>query len=167
MRISFNTIIRPFICLWLVFAPLSYGVAGDLARIEVYDPVEHTWHPVLVEIADTSAERQIGLMNRSFLPSDQGMLFVYPQETKLSFWMKNTYISLDIMYFSRNGEWINTAEKTTPLSLDGYPSKAPSQFVLEMVAGSAKSLHIGEGSRLVIKDCQMIKTGLDFSLCSR
>ncbi|NBW85037.1 MAG: DUF192 domain-containing protein, partial [Proteobacteria bacterium] len=53
---------------------LTHNTLPYLAYIEVYDPVEHTWHPVLVEIADTSAERQIGLMNRSFLPSDQGML---------------------------------------------------------------------------------------------
>jgi uncharacterized membrane protein (UPF0127 family) len=167
MRILSDAIIRPFVCLWLVFAPLSLAMAGDLVRVEVYDPVQRLWHPVLVEIAETQAERQIGLMHRDVLPENQGMLFVYPQENRLSFWMKNTYLSLDIMYFSKTGDWINTAANTTPLSLNGYPSKAPAQFVLEMVAGSAKTLHIGEGSRLVIKDCHLIKTGLDFGLCSR
>ena len=153
--------------LWLLLVPMSVGMAGDLVRVELYDPVEGHWHPVLVEIAETSAERQIGLMHRHVLPQNHGMLFIYPQEKNLAFWMKNTFISLDIMYFSENGEWINSAQHTTPLSLDGYPSTAPAQFVLEMVAGSAKAMHIGKGSRLVIKDCHMVKTRLDFGLCSR
>lgn len=171
MLISSNIFIRPILyllpALALVFMPLSMATAGDLLRVEVYDAVNQKWHPVLVEVAETSADRKTGLMHRQFLPQDQGMLFIYPQENQLSFWMKNTLISLDIMYFSGNGEWVNTAAETTPLSLDGHPSAAPAQFVLEMVAGSAKAMHIGEGSRLFIKDCDMLKTGLDFGPCSR
>jgi uncharacterized membrane protein (UPF0127 family) len=170
-----NNFIRPILYLWLVLrlalglvvVPFSMATAGDLLRVEIYDAVSQKWHPVLVELAETSAERKTGLMHRQFLPQDQGMLFIYPQEKHLSFWMKNTLIPLDIMYFSTSGEWVNTAEDTTPLSLDGHPSAGPAQFVLEMVAGSAKTLHIGEGSRLFIKDCHMIKTGLDFGPCSR
>ncbi len=155
------------ILVMLMMAGMGQLTANDLARVDVYDPVNEEWHQILVEIAETLEQRQMGLMYRQFLPDNHGMLFLYEQEKILSFWMKNTFISLDIIYFSGNGDWINTAHHTTPQSLTTYSSLAPAQFVLELPAGHADQLNIGVGSKLIIKDCNMLKSGLDFVPCYR
>jgi uncharacterized membrane protein (UPF0127 family) len=141
--------------------------ANDYTRLAVYDPVGGQWHDILAELAETPEERQIGLMHRQYLADNHGMLFIYDREKLLSFWMKNTYISLDIIYFSANGDWVSTARDTIPQSLTTYPSLAPAQFVLELPAGHASRLNIGAGSKLMIKDCNMLKSGLDFIPCYR
>lgn len=150
-----------------LFCALGHSFANDLIRIAIYDAKKEQWHNIMAELAETPEQRKIGLMHRQFLPENQGMLFIYEDEKILSFWMKNTYVSLDIIYFSSNGEWVNTAHHTTPLSLTTYSSLAPAQFVLELPAGHAEKLNIGNGSRLFIKDCNMLKSGLDFMPCSR
>ncbi|MGB0181994.1 MAG: DUF192 domain-containing protein [Candidatus Puniceispirillales bacterium] len=158
------------ICLYLsimIWLGIGQVTASDLIRVELYDPVNDKWHQILAEKAETLEQRQQGLMYRQFLPENHGMLFLYEQESMLSFWMKNTFISLDIIYFSANGEWVNTAHHTTPKSLTTYPSLAPAQFVLELPAGHANQLNIGAGSKLIIKDCNMLKSGLDFVPCYR
>ena len=151
----------------LVFGKVSHGIANDLIRLSLYDADHDQWHDILAELAVTADQHQIGLMHRQYLADNHGMLFIYEQEKPLSFWMKNTYISLDIIYFTSDGIWINTAHNTTPLSLIPYPSLAPAQFVLELPAGQAKRLNIGAGSQFIVKDCNMLKSGLDFVPCTR
>ena len=151
------------------------ALALERVEIALYDAEARQWHPLKVEIAATPKERQQGLMGREFLAENAGMLFVYPREQNLSFWMKNTPLSLDIMYFSESGAWVSTAPRTTPFTLESYPAAAPAQYVIEMVAGSAERLNIGAGSRFVITDCAQLhdklkhklKGGLDFRVCSR
>ena len=151
------------------------ALALERVEIALYDAEAGQWHPIKVEIAATPTERQQGLMGREFLAENAGMLFIYPREGNLSFWMKNTPLSLDIMYFSESGAWVSTAPDTTPFSLESYPAAAPAQYVIEMVAGSAERLNIGAGSRFVITDCAQLSNqlsnhfsgGLDFRICSR
>ncbi len=156
-----------FALIILVCAKVSQGLANDLIRLSLYDPDHDQWHDILAELAVTPEQRRTGLMHRQYLSDHHGMLFIYEQERPLSFWMKNTYISLDIIYFSSDGLWVNTAPNTTPLSLTTYPSLAPAQFVLELPAGQAKRLNIGAGSQFIVKDCNMLKSGLDFVPCTR
>ncbi len=105
------------ILVMLMMTGMGQVTANDLARVDVYDPVNEEWHQILVEIAETLEQRQMGLMYRQFLPIIM-VCYFYMSRKKLSFWMKNTFISLDIIYFSGNGDWINTAHHTTPQSLD-------------------------------------------------
>ena len=160
-----------FRCVVIFLLLVRPALALERIEIALYDAEAGQWHPIKVEIAATPTERQQGLMGREFLGADAGMLFLYPREQNLSFWMKNTRLSLDIMYFSKNGTWINTAAHTTPFTLETYPAAAPAQYVIEMVAGSAERLNIGAGSRFVITDCAQLshklKGGLDFRVCSR
>ena len=96
-----------------------------------------------VELADTADKRNLGLMFRDSMPDDHGMLFVFPGETRRSFWMKNTRIPLDIFYFDSNLALVSVAENTPPCRVSKcptYPSDGPAKYVLELNAGKAAEL---------------------------
>ena len=90
---------------------------------------------VTVEVADTQEKRQLGLMYRNELPAFSGMLFIFPQEGPRSFWMKNTPLSLDIIYINADFTIVHIAENTTPYSTAPIPSKHPAKYVLEVNGG--------------------------------
>ena len=104
-----------------------------------------------VELADTEDKRTLGLMFRRAMPDDHGMLFIFPGETTLSFWMKNTRIPLDIFYFDRNLALVSVAENTPPChspKCPVYPSNGPAKYVLELNAGKAAELAVKPGDVL-------------------
>lgn len=106
-----------------------------------------------VEIARTREEQALGLMYRDDLPADHGMLFIFPAESPRSFWMKNTRIPLDILYFDTQLTLVSAALNTPPCRVNrcpSYPSIAPSMYVLELNAGTASELGIKLGDRLTI-----------------
>lgn len=106
-----------------------------------------------VEIADSSEEHELGLMFRDSMPADHGMIFIFPDESPRSFWMKNTRIPLDIMYFDRNLKMVSISADTPPCKVarcPSYPSIAPAQYVLELNAGTAASLGVGVGDTLTL-----------------
>ena len=72
--------------------------------------------PVHVEVSDTDELRHLGLMNRSYLPEGTGMLFIFPDERELSFWMKNTKVPLSIAFISKSGKILNI-EQMQPFDL--------------------------------------------------
>jgi uncharacterized membrane protein (UPF0127 family) len=98
-----------------------------------------------VEIADTPAKRTLGLQYRKELADDRGMIFLFPAEAQQSFWMKNTPISLDMIFINAQRKIVGIVEQTTPFSLDSRSVAAPSQFVLEINGGLAKRLGIRAG----------------------
>ena len=102
-----------------------------------------------VEIADNNESRSKGLMWRKILPIGTGMLFVWEDEKNRSFWMKNTPLSLDILFFDKNGLYINSALNTEPFSTKKISSSKPSKFVLELLSGSSKLFNIRENSRII------------------
>ena len=107
-----------------------------------------------VEIADTREKQALGLMFRDSMPADQGMLFIFPNEAPRSFWMKNTRIALDIMYFDKDLRLVSISADTQPCRVSrcpSYPSIAPAKYVLELNAGTALELGIGLGDRLIIE----------------
>ena len=77
-------------------------------------------HTVMVEIADTPEERGVGLMHRTELTSDRGMLFDFRATRQVTMWMKNTLIPLDMFFAESDGRIVTIAERTTPLSRNGY-----------------------------------------------
>ena len=105
-------------------------------------------HTVMVEIADTPDERGVGLMHRTELTSDRGMLFDFRATRQVTMWMKNTLISLDMFFAESDGRIVTIAERTTPLSEKRIRSGQPVRFVLEMAGGSAERLGIVTGDRL-------------------
>jgi len=91
-----------------------------------------------VEIADTSAKREMGLQYRRELADDKGMIFLFPAESIQSFWMKNTSIPLDMIFINRERKIAGIVEQTLPFSLDPRSVSSPSQFVLEINGGLSK-----------------------------
>jgi uncharacterized membrane protein (UPF0127 family) len=101
-----------------------------------------------VEIADDEAERNHGLMYRETLPDDRGMLFDFPERERAIFWMRNTPLSLDIIFIGSDGRILNIADHTTPYSDAPVPSIGPTRAVLELKAGRAEALGIRPGDRV-------------------
>ncbi len=95
----------------------------------------------LVEIASTPAAQTQGLMHRSMLPFRRGMLFVFEDEQPRAFWMKNTLIALDMLFFDQNKQLVAIQENVQPCRADpcpSYPSTVPARYVLELAAGEVK-----------------------------
>jgi uncharacterized protein len=102
----------------------------------------------LVEIADDSSERGIGLMNRKSMPDGQGMLFDFQTTRLVQMWMKNTFVPLDILFIGENGRVESIAENTVPQSLDIIGSRDEVLFALELAAGTAKRDGIKPGDQV-------------------
>lgn len=98
-----------------------------------------------VEVADTPEARRKGLMHRNSLQERYGMLFVFERETQDPFWMKDTFISLDLIFFDKDYYVIDLIEKAEPLSEKLLLSKGPYRYVLEINGGHAKKHDIRVG----------------------
>lgn len=102
-----------------------------------------------VWVAGNDARREQGLMYVKSLPADQGMLFVFEQAEILTFWMKNTFIPLDLLYIGTDGRVVRIAENAVPFSLAAIPSGKPANEVLEIAGGLSRSLQLVEGDLVV------------------
>ena len=102
-----------------------------------------------VEVADNDKLRSLGFMGRTDIPEGTGILFIWNDEAYRNFWMKNTPSSLDIIFFDKNGNFINVHENTIPYSLDNIPSLKPSKYVLELIAGSSKKFNLYHHSKII------------------
>ena len=103
-------------------------------------------HTVTVEIADDPTERATGLMNRLELAEDTGMLFIWDADSSDSFWMKNTYISLDMLFIDVNGMIVFVKEDATPLSTELITPTQSYRYVLEVNAGFTDSTGVAVGN---------------------
>ena len=101
---------------------------------------------IKIEIADTPETQIKGLMWRRSMDHTQGMLFVFERVKPQIFLMKNTPISLDIIFVGKNGCVINMAENTIPMSDKIYKSQGPIKYVVEVKAGFAKNFKIEKGT---------------------
>ncbi|MFC5576663.1 DUF192 domain-containing protein [Lysobacter niabensis] len=105
-----------------------------------------------VEIADDDAERARGLMFRDELAANHGMLFIHDQQEPQAYWMKNTRIALDILYFDNARRLVSQQRDVPPCALGNgcppYPSTAPARYVLELNAGEAARLKLENGAEL-------------------
>jgi hypothetical protein len=101
-----------------------------------------------VEIATTEEEKQTGLMNRKELGDGKGMLFDFAPEQQISMWMKNTYISLDMIFIRADGRILRIAENTEPLSTKIISSGGLARGVLEVPGGTAQKYGIAPGDRV-------------------
>lgn len=126
------------------------GESGEAAAVTETLTIDTAGGPVRfdVEIADDYAERERGLMFRETLADDHGMLFDFERPQRVSFWMRNTMISLDIIFIGADGRILNIAERATPYSEDDIPSAGPALGVLEIRGGRAAELGIRPGDRV-------------------
>ena len=134
----------------LVVAPACAQVETGQPRLKT-EPmtIETSRGPVnlTVEIADTERTRELGLMFREAPPRNEGMLFDFHEPQEVSFWMKNTKASLDLLFIAQDGRIIRIARNATPFSEAPIPSGAPIRGVLEIAAGRSQELGIAEGDR--------------------
>ncbi len=106
-------------------------------------------HDFDVEFVSSPQDRARGLMYRKSVPEGTGMLFDFYREGPVGFWMKNTYVSLDMIFIRENGAVARVEHNTKPLSEEVIPSGVPVRYVLEVVAGTAKRLNIQPGDKVV------------------
>lgn len=90
---------------------------------------------ITIQIAENEQERDQGLMWKYSMPEDDGMLFVFDTEELLTFWMKNTYISLDMVFADKSGNIVSISSEATPLSEAPISSGAPAKYVVEVNGG--------------------------------
>ena len=103
---------------------------------------------ITIEIAETRATRAKGLMGREEMDDNVGMLFVYQRAGDKVFWMRNTPLSLDIIFVSEDGAVLNIAGRTLPFSDNKYRSKGPAKYVVEVLSGFCDRYGIREGTRV-------------------
>lgn len=104
--------------------------------------------PFTVEIADTDSERARGLMFRTTLAADAGMLFDYHREQLTAFWMQNTLIPLDMIFISADGVVKTIHVNARPMDTTSIPSEVPVRFVLEIPGGRSVEIGLAPGDRV-------------------
>ncbi len=104
-----------------------------------------TTHRFTVELADDDAERGIGLMHRGAMADDHGMIFDFMTPRRVAFWMRNTFIPLDMLFLKSDGEVVHIIENVTPHSEDTVGPDRPVRGVLELNAGVVKKLGLKVG----------------------
>ena len=141
---------RLWICLATVLAlgALAWP-AAQAATVQPLEIVTKNGVQVFsVEMATTEEEKEKGLMFRKELADGKGMLFDFSPEQEVSMWMKNTYISLDMIFIRADGRILRIAENTEPMSTRIIPSGGLAKGVLEVIAGTAKKYGIEPGDRV-------------------
>jgi uncharacterized protein len=142
--------IRTWLTAALVVASVAF--ASSAAGAASFQPLEIVTksgvHVFSVELATTEEEKTTGLMYRKELPDGKGMLFDFSPEQQVSMWMKNTYISLDMIFIRADGSILRIAENTEPLSTKIIPSGGLAKGVLEVAAGTAQKYGIQPGDRV-------------------
>lgn len=139
---------------WLaaILVVVGFAVASGAVRAASFQPLEivtkNGVRVFSVEMAITDEEKQTGLMYRKELADGKGMLFDFNPEQEVSMWMKNTYVSLDMIFIRADGRILRIAENTEPLSTRIISSGGPARAVLEVVAGTAQKYGIRPGDRV-------------------
>jgi uncharacterized membrane protein (UPF0127 family) len=105
--------------------------------------------PLAVEVARTPEEQAKGMMFRKGLGPDEAMLFIADRDTNLAFWMKNTYVDLDLAYIRSDGTVVQV-ERMKALAVDLVYSREPARFTLEAPAGWFAAHHVGEGAKIEV-----------------
>lgn len=124
--------------------PIVFEKEGELFLLKQSDTIQ----TVDIEIADNEYERSTGLMYRESMEEHQGMLFIYPDEAPRSFYMKNTYIPLDIIFYGKDSTVVSFQKDAKPRDETSLPSNAPAQFILELNAGKVDQWNIQVGDKM-------------------
>lgn len=109
-----------------------------------------TLSKIELEIADDAYQRETGLMYRESMAMNRGMLFIFDTEEQLGFYMKNTYIPLDLIFLNKDLIIVNIQKNATPKSLETIPSNAPAQYVLEVNAGLTDTWNLSKGDKIIL-----------------
>lgn len=142
---------RRWILIFIAFAvAVAYGLpaqSSDLSQIKILIKTSATSkaHPFNVELATTPEAQAQGLMKRTAMAEDTGMLFVFDEEQERWFWMKDTYLPLDMLFIRSDGRISSIHEDAIPGDLNSIYSGGPVMAVLEVNAGTVQRLSIQPG----------------------
>jgi len=125
--------------------PITFTKEGELYLIKTSGD---TIQKLDVEFAESDYEHQTGLMYRENLQEDQGMLFIYSSERVRSFYMKNTYIPLDIIFYDADSSLVSIQKNARPRDETSLPSEGPAQYILEINAGLADEWGLAKNDRI-------------------
>lgn len=134
-----------FICLALLGTSAQATVTFDEQTIQLTGP--STFHSLRVQIAKNDEQRKQGLMHRESMAPYEGMLFEFMSEQIISMWMKDTPMSLDMVFFDNQRKIVRIVERATPFSLDTISSEKPARYVLELAAGGVQQLSLQLGDQ--------------------
>ena len=138
--------LRTLVCLCLFALTLSACAAQG-------PYVELKGKRFTIELATDDASREHGLMDRTQMDADHGMLFVFDDDAPRAFWMKNTKIALDMLFFDGANKLVSVQHNVPPCQHDpcpAYSSGAPARYVLELNAGQAEKLGLTSGDELIV-----------------
>lgn len=124
---------------------VAFTKEGELTIYKVSDSTEIHLD---IEIADTDFDTQTGLMYRSSMKSNQGMLFIFPDAQERFFYMKNTQFPLDIIYLGDNKSVVSFQKNAKAYDESSLPSNAPAQYVLEVNAGLVDNWNLSLGDSI-------------------
>ena len=126
--------------------------APDFAVIEIAVQPGKQRAPIFfkVKLAETEAQRRHGLMFTPYLPAQHGMLFVFETDDPRQFWMKNTQIPLDMLFFNSTGRLLNIVHSAVPFSLTRQNSAGPARYVLELNGGTATKFGLQPDAQLLL-----------------
>ncbi len=128
--------------------PITFTKEGELYMIKASGD---TLKKLDIELAESDYEHQTGLMYRESMEDDQGMLFIYDDERVRSFYMKNTYIPLDIIYYAADSTLVSIQKNATPRDETSLPSEGPAKFVLEINGGLSDAWGVEQGDKISFK----------------
>lgn len=139
----------------LILACNAAFISAGCAQLTDRPMVEINGKRYAVEVADNPESRERGLMFRKEMPADAGMLFIHDEADVIAYWMKNTYIPLDILYFDGDKRLVS-AQLDVPACGEqtrcpSYPSAGPAKYVLELNAGQSRDLGLKAGDILKIE----------------
>jgi len=135
-----------------VFCPaLACSDSRASVVVQLRNPDASSSPEISAELATTGSQRQLGLMYRKKMAEKHGMLFIFPAEKERSFWMKNTYLELDMIFLDRSLRVVSIIHRATPLTLTPRPSVLPASYVLEVGGGLAKKWGVVQGSTLDVQ----------------
>lgn len=145
-RSVWRTVTLGVLLLAAIFTACTSAKSLPTVSITLTSPSGQSSKVFSMEVAATPQARSTGLMFRRTLGPQEGMLFLFPEQQQLSFWMKNTLISLDMIFVSKDWKVVGILENVPPLTETPRRVDAESQYVLEFAAGTAKRIGILEGS---------------------
>ena len=144
-----SVLLKIMLSVLLLFSTVHGSVAEDLAPLEPISIVTQQSATIIIaEIAETEDSRSRGLMFRHIMPKDRAMLFDFVKPRPAAMWMKNTYISLDMLFVREDGTIAAIAENTEPLSLQTISVDEAVRGVVELAAGTAKRLGIQRNDKV-------------------
>src|ERR1035437_645064 len=143
------------VILFLVIDPFSKKESTDTeymfkkdGELTFTDSLNNTKTKIEIQIANSDFDRELGLMFRKQMEENRGMLFIFPEEARQSFWMRNTLISLDMIFVNALNKIVTIHRNTQTLSDQSYPSTAPAKYVIEVNGGYCTKHNINEGDKI-------------------